>query len=114
VKEERGGGSTGPIRGLGRSGEERWGFGWAGGGTRGSSPFLFFPISFLFSFPKPFPNSILKAQFISNQEQSTQNKICIGMNAQNHVTKPMINFNFPKNYLNAKFKCSQKYLIKSN
>ena len=33
------------------------------------------------------------------------------MNAQNHVTKLMINFNFHKNYFSAKFKCSQKKIL---
>jgi hypothetical protein len=82
-----GGGRNGPGKG-------KWGS-WASAGFPGGFPFFFF-FSFLVSFPKHFPYRILKEQIISNQKQSTQNKICLSMNAQNHVTKLMINFNFPK------------------
>ena len=78
--------------GPGKGEVGKLGLGWFPWG--GVSFFYFF--SFLVSFPKHSPNRILKAQFISKQKQSTQNKICLNMNAQNHVTKLMINFNFPK------------------
>jgi len=80
-------------REMGR-GKRKWGS-WASAGFPRGFPFFFF-FFFLDSFPKHFPNRIWKAQFISNQKQSTQDKICLSMNAQNHVTKLMINFNFPK------------------
>jgi hypothetical protein len=92
----RRGGARGPA-------ERDWAERKEGGGESwarfqgGFPPFFFF--SFLVSFPKHSPNRILKAQFISNQKQPTQNKICLSMNAQNHITKLMINFNFHKNYL---------------
>ena len=44
-----------------------------------SLPFFYF---FSVSFSKSFPNRILKAQIISNQQKSTQKKICLSMNAK--------------------------------
>ena len=66
--------------------------------------FLFFPISnffsvlFYFFFQSLFQKGFW-GQLNINQIQSPQNKICLSMNAQNHVTKLMINFKFPQNCL---------------
>ena len=58
-------------------GEGSWASAWIPGAFS-----LFFIYFFSVSFSKVFPNRILKAQIISNQQKSAQNKICLGMNAK--------------------------------
>ena len=78
---------SGPVLsaiGEGREGK-RAARGWAGelGLGLDSRSFLFFFFYFFsVSFSKSFPNRILKAQIISNQQKSTQKKICLSMNAK--------------------------------
>ena len=64
VSERRGGGGSAARAGLATGPRARWARRWLGrqADREGFPLSLFFPISFLFSFPKPFPNSILKAQ----------------------------------------------------
>ena len=80
--------------------------------------FFLFPISFLFCFILFFFQSLFQKGFWGqlniNQIQSPQNKICLSMNAQNHVTKLMINFKFPQKMFICYIKCSLKFLNNSN
>ena len=90
-------GRCGAVGGKGSGpGEE-----WAARGVRrrmrmlGRGGKVCFLLFFCFYFPKHFPNKIL-SENKSKPEAALQNKICLSMNAQNHVTKLMINFIFHK------------------